>query len=444
MDKKLKVLISGTGFAGQGHADAFRAYGVEVVGIVGRTASVVSEVAKKMNIPYFGTDWQKALTACKPDIVSIATPGGAHHETISQAIEFGCHVFSDKPLSDTSESAIELFELSKKANIKTAFASSFRYMPHIIHAKQLIANNFIGEPVEMESISHFNLERDIPFGWSHRKEDGGGRLNNNFTHMISIATSVLGEKVLSISGEVRDDLGKAPIVDGIHNFKTRREHIPEDLNDPTLKWGESNVEWSYKVIQRNLREAAAAAVEFFASRKIRRLFLGGTLETIGKFRDLLPKQMQSCLAGQFQIDNDAGEHEVRQKSLALLQEANAVRETTLVRRLVEEASPGGSVVTGLEETLPMIFSGRVQTLIVSDGFRHKGYRYADTGYLSTKLVIDQPEAAGEPVEVEDVVEEAVSQALSNGGHVELISDNADLDQIGRIGAILRYESPMTK
>lgn len=248
MDKKLKVLISGTGFAGQGHADAFRAYGVEVVGIVGRTASVVSEVAKKMNIPYFGTDWQKALTACKPDIVSIATPGGAHHETISQAIEFGCHVFSDKPLSDTSESAIELFELSKKANIKTAFASSFRYMPHIIHAKQLIANNFIGEPVEMESISHFNLERDIPFGWSHRKEDGGGRLNNNFTHMISIATSVLGEKVLSISGEVRDDLGKAPIVDGIHNFKTRREHIPEDLNDPTLKWGESNVEWSYTVL----------------------------------------------------------------------------------------------------------------------------------------------------------------------------------------------------
>lgn len=248
MDKKLKVLISGTGFAGQGHADAFRAYGVEVVGIVGRTASVVSEVAKKMNIPYFGTDWQKALTACKPDIVSIATPGGAHHETISQAIEFGCHVFSDKPLSDTSESAIELFELSKKANIKTAFASSFRYMPHIIHAKQLIANNFIGEPVEMESISHFNLERDIPFGWSHRKEDGGGRLNNNFTHMISIATSVLGEKVLSISGEVRDDLDKAPIVDGIHNFKTRREHIPEDLNDPTLKWGESNVEWSYTVL----------------------------------------------------------------------------------------------------------------------------------------------------------------------------------------------------
>ncbi|MDP5121027.1 MAG: Gfo/Idh/MocA family oxidoreductase [Spirosomaceae bacterium] len=248
MDKKLTVLISGTGFAGQGHADAFRAVGVEVVGIVGRTQSVVEKVAQKMSIPYAGTDWEKALEDCKPDIVSIATPGGAHFEPITQAINFGCQVFSDKPLTDSSESALALYELAKKKNVKTAYASSFRYMPHIIHAKELVASNIIGEPVEVECISHFNLERDIPFGWSHRKEDGGGRLNNNFTHMMSIVTSVIGEKILSIAGEVRDDLGKAPIVDGVHNFKTRRDFIPDDLNDPSLKWGESNVEWSYTVL----------------------------------------------------------------------------------------------------------------------------------------------------------------------------------------------------
>lgn len=248
MGNKLKVLISGTGFAGQGHADAFRAFGVEVVGIVGRTSSVVIEVAKKMSIPYSGTNWQQALKDCQPDIVSIATPGGAHYEPIKQAIEFGCHVFSDKPLTHSGETALELYELAKAKKVKTAFASSFRYMPHIQHAKQLVANGAIGEPVEAEFISHFNLERDIPFGWSHRKEDGGGRLNNNFTHMMSIATSVIGEKILSIIGEVRDDLGKAPIVEGVHNFKTRRDFIPKDLNDPSLKWGESNVEWSYTVL----------------------------------------------------------------------------------------------------------------------------------------------------------------------------------------------------
>ncbi len=248
MDKKLKVLVSGTGFAGQGHTDAFRAVGAEVVGIVGRTASVVKEVANKKAITYASTDWLQALKDCQPDIVSIGTPGGAHYEAISQAIDFGCHVFCDKPLTDNEDSALDLYQKAKQKNIKTAYASSFRYMPCILHAKQLVAKGVIGEPVEVECISHFNLERDIPFGWSHRKEDGGGRLNNNFTHKLSIVTSVIGEKILSINGEVRDDLGKAPIVKGVHNFKTRRNFIPKDINDPSLKWGESNVEWTYTVL----------------------------------------------------------------------------------------------------------------------------------------------------------------------------------------------------
>uniref|UniRef100_UPI0038F69D0A Gfo/Idh/MocA family protein n=3 Tax=Bacteria TaxID=2 RepID=UPI0038F69D0A len=76
----------------------------------------------------------------------------------------------------------ELYDLAVAKGVKTAFASSFRYMPEILHAKRLVAAGAIGEPLEVECISHFNLERDIPFGWSHRQEEGGGRLNNNFTH----------------------------------------------------------------------------------------------------------------------------------------------------------------------------------------------------------------------------------------------------------------------
>ncbi|WP_020209973.1 Gfo/Idh/MocA family protein [Gilvimarinus chinensis] len=248
MKKTVKVLVVGTGFAGQGHAEAFRAVGADVVGIVGRTPAVVKDVAEKMSIPYYGTDWQQALQECNPDVVSIATPGGAHYEPIKQAIEFGCHVFCDKPMTHSGETAVELYELAQQKKVKTAFAASFRYMPDIMHAKRLVAEGAIGEPVEVECISHFNLEKEIPFGWSHRKEDGGGRLNNNFTHKLSIVTSVIGDKIVSIMGEVRDDLGKAPIVEGVRNFKTRRDFIPKDINDPNLKWGESNVEWTYTVL----------------------------------------------------------------------------------------------------------------------------------------------------------------------------------------------------
>lgn len=275
MSEKLKVLVCGTGFAGQGHTEAFRYAGAEVVGMVGRTGSVVTQVAGQMGIPYSGTDWQKALVDCQPDIVSIGTPGGAHVEPIEQAIARGCHVFCDKPLTHSGVTAKALYDLAVEKGVKTAFASSFRYMPHVIHAKQLVAAGAIGEPLEVECISHFNLERDIPFGWSHRKEDGGGRLNNNFTHKLSIVTSVVGEKILSIMGEVRDDLGRAPIVDGVHNFKTRRAHIPDNLDDPALKWGESNVEWTYTVLARLQSE--------FASKPVSVLFKHGGLHP--RFKD---------------------------------------------------------------------------------------------------------------------------------------------------------------
>jgi len=269
MTYKLKVLVHGTGFAGQGHAEAFRYAGAEVVGIVGRTPSVAQKVATDLAIPYHGTDWGQALKECNPDIVSIATPGGAHYAAIQSAIAHGCHIFCDKPMTIDGQSAAELYELAKTKGVKTAYAASFRYMPHVLFAKHLVAEGEIGEPQEVECISHFNLEKDIPFGWSHRKEQGGGRLNNNFTHKLSIVTSVIGEKILTVSGEVRDDLGKAPIVKGVHNFKTRRDHIPKNLDDPNLEWGDSNVEWSYCVLAKLQSE--------FSQRPVSVLFKHGGL-----------------------------------------------------------------------------------------------------------------------------------------------------------------------
>ncbi len=243
-----KVLVFGTGFAGQGHAQAFRDAGAEVVGIVGRTEHVVTDVAKKMGIPYSGTNWALALELCKPDIVSIATPGGAHVAAIKEAIQFGCHVFCDKPLTESGETALEVYRLAEEKGVKTAFASSFRYMPEIMHAKRLVAAGAIGEPTEVECISHFNLDRHIPYGWSHSVAAGGGRLNNNFTHLLSIVTSVVGENILSISGEVRNDMPKAPVVEGVHNFTERRNFIPDDINDENLEWRDCDVEWSYTVL----------------------------------------------------------------------------------------------------------------------------------------------------------------------------------------------------
>lgn len=195
-----------------------------------------------------------------------------------------------------------------------------------------------------------------------------------------------------------------------------------------------------EVAQRNLRSAAATATKFFANKDIRRLFIGGTAETVGQFREMLSKQLQSCIAGTFAIDMDSGEHEVRARAMELLEEANNRREKELVERLITiaQSKRGGTAVLGLSETLQAISEGRVQTLVLSDGFRAPGFIGAASGFLFAHNGLSPETGDEEMMAVDDIVETAIERTLGQGGHVEIISDNEDLDVAGRIGALLRY------
>lgn len=192
-----------------------------------------------------------------------------------------------------------------------------------------------------------------------------------------------------------------------------------------------------EVVHRNMRHTAEAAVSFFNNKPIRRLFLAGTSETIAELRDLLPKQMQSCIAGTFAMDMNAGEHEIRRQSLRLLQAANAERELRLVETLLTTKARGGTAVTGLDDTLQAVSEKRVQTLILSDGFRYPGYVDEASGFMVANLTLS-PLSDEELTAVEDVIDAACASTINNGGHVEVIRDHPQLEEAGRIGAILRY------
>jgi peptide subunit release factor 1 (eRF1) len=204
-----------------------------------------------------------------------------------------------------------------------------------------------------------------------------------------------------------------------------------------MRGGQGSNRHEDEAVQRNLRDAAAAANAFFSKRPIRRLFLGGTNETVAQFREMLPKQMQSCLAGTFNIDMEAGEVEVRKRSLAMLTEANNEREKRLVKQLITTEAKAGAATIGLDDTLQAVSEKRVQTLIISDGYHTPGYFHPDSGFVVANLV-RSPMSESELIDVADVIDTAVVQTMSNGGQVEIINDNPELEGIGRIGAILRY------
>ncbi len=233
-------------------------------------------------------------------------------------------------------------------------------------------------------------------------------------------------------------LGELQTTDGFMGEDVRKLKKGSGSSAVGMRGGQgSGFRHEEEVAQRNLRDAAAAAGDFFRNKPIRRLFLGGTAETVSQFRSMLPKQLQSCYAGTFAMDMNAGEHEVRQHTLSLLEELNREREKKLVKTMITAQAKGGNAVVGLDDTLQAISDKRVKSLIISDGFRTPGYTHPASDFVTANLA-RSPLSDQEMTEVEDVVNTAVLLTMNQGGHVEIVSDCPELEGAGQIGAILRY------
>ena len=188
-------------------------------------------------------------------------------------------------------------------------------------------------------------------------------------------------------------------------------------------------------VDRNMKDSVDFAVHFFESKRIRRILIGGTDENVKQFRGFLPKAWQSLVMGTFPMSLTTNPTEVQARALEVGMQAEARKEADLIDQVVTGAAKGGNAVTGLEATLEAVYQGRVQVLVIAEGFRKVGYRAKENGHLAAKLPADAPE---DYEKVFDVVDLAVNSVMRSGGEVEVVHQVDALVKAGNIGAILRY------
>lgn len=190
---------------------------------------------------------------------------------------------------------------------------------------------------------------------------------------------------------------------------------------------------------RNLREAARTAAEFFVSNKVRRVLLGGTPANVGRFQAFLPRAWLSLVVGEFPIDVDAAPAEVLRRAMTVAEQAEGRSEAELVEAVVTAAAKGADGVVRLDPTLQAVHEGRVMTLLVRDGFRAPGFRCTRCGFLTAlRPTGDCPYCGASFEEIGDAVELAVRRVWREGGEVEVVGPEAGLEQAGSVGARLRY------
>ena len=194
---------------------------------------------------------------------------------------------------------------------------------------------------------------------------------------------------------------------------------------------------SEQTIERNLKESAEFAAKFFEENHIRRVLIGGTEKNVSQFKSYLPKTWQSLVVGTFPVSMTARPADVQKKALEIGQQAERRREMRLVEKMITSAAKGAGGVVRLDETLSAVHEGRVQTLIVQEGYRADGFQCQGCGYITTQEMETCPFCGKSFRKIKDAVEMAVRKVMKDGGEVEIVYEDPKLGEIG-IGGVLRY------
>ncbi len=90
------------------------------------------------------TDWRQVLEMPDLDAVVVATPATTHYTIISEALQRGCHVLAEKPLTLKVSESHALCELAQQCNRQLVIDHTYLFHPAVERGQQIIAKGKLG------------------------------------------------------------------------------------------------------------------------------------------------------------------------------------------------------------------------------------------------------------------------------------------------------------
>ncbi|SEQ58714.1 Gfo/Idh/MocA family protein [Lentzea albida] len=165
--------------------------------LVGRNADKLKEIAERHDLAHWTTDLDGALADPSVEIYFDSQVTSRHVESITKALEAGKHVYTEKPVSETVEEALQLARLADEKGVKHGVVADKLYLPGIRKLRRLIDGGFFGRILSVRGeFGYWVFEGDWQAAqrpsWNYRAEDGGGIVADMFCHWSYLLHDLFG------------------------------------------------------------------------------------------------------------------------------------------------------------------------------------------------------------------------------------------------------------
>ncbi|GAB2629998.1 Gfo/Idh/MocA family protein [Belliella aquatica] len=133
-------------------------------------------------------DFDKMLTATKPDLVIVTTVDNTHHTFIVKALEFGANVITEKPMTTDEDKCQQILDAEKKTGKSVIVTFNYRYSPHRQRIYEILRNGEIGDVTSVDFHWYLDTSHGADYfrRWHGFKEKGGTLLVHKSTHHFDL------------------------------------------------------------------------------------------------------------------------------------------------------------------------------------------------------------------------------------------------------------------
>ena len=231
-ENKIRILVVGAGNMGRSHALAYASIPeFEIAAICTRSPESRSKLMAELPEETPEADnYERALHDLRPDAVCISTYPDTHYPFAKLALEAGCHVFTEKPLAESSEQCQELVDLARAQNKALVVGYILRQHPSWIKFVEVAKT--LGSPLVMR----MNLnQQSYGKNWETHKSllSSISPIVDCGVHYVDVMCQMTGKRPTRVSG-----IG-AQLSDELPKDKINYGHLQVTFEDGSVGWYEA-------------------------------------------------------------------------------------------------------------------------------------------------------------------------------------------------------------